>query len=385
MSKPNSLLMETAEALAASGPLKGRRALVGPDGFLDEIVRIVDQRTDFHTYTPVRTIADYAKRLAGAAGRSTNVELVLQQVKLGGNGPLMADALGELGLRVDYVGAVGYPTFHPVFEPLRRHGTVYPIADPAVTIAAEFEDGKIMHGKLQSLNDVKWSLLVERIGGTEVIDELLHGASLLAMLNWTMVPHLTEVWEKLSQRLKGVTGAGPSVCFFDLCDPEKRTIEDRRTAMKVIASFGAPGRLSVLGLNEKESYEICKAMNVEFGGDDHKSLIARARRLAEATGINEVVIHPTRSAAAYGPDGEGAIDGPFCAAPKLTTGAGDHFNGGYACARLAGLKPTHALAVGKAVSGFYVREGRGPTMAQTIEFLKRWAQGSVDPWAGPRT
>jgi hypothetical protein len=383
VTKPNAILLQTAEALAARVDVKGRRALVGPDGFLDEIVRIVDQRKDFHNYTPVRTIADYARRLAGAAGKSTNVELVLQQVKLGGNGPLMADALGNLGLQVDYVGAVGYPTFNPVFEPLRRHGRVYPIADPAVTIAAEFEDGKIMHGKLQSLNDVKWDILVDRIGGTEVIDELIRGASLMAMMNWTMVPHLTEVWEQLSLRMKG-RPIGPSVCFFDLCDPEKRTIDDRRKAMKVIASFGAPGRLTILGMNEKESFEVCKAVGVDFGGEDHASIIKRARALAEATGINEVVIHPTRCAAAYGPDGNGAIDGPYCAAPKLTTGAGDHFNGGYCFGRFAGLPPQQALAVGKAVSGFYVREGRGPTMAQTVEFLHRWAEGTLDPWKGPR-
>ena len=62
-------------------------AFAGLDGFIDEIVHVVDKRTDFETYSAIPTISDYAARLAKAAGKSTNIEFVLQQVKMGGNGP----------------------------------------------------------------------------------------------------------------------------------------------------------------------------------------------------------------------------------------------------------------------------------------------------------
>lgn len=383
MAAPKELLLETAAALAAVGTqrLSTARALVGADGFIDEIVRVVDTRKSVETWTPVRTIADYARRLAAAAGKSTNVELVLEQTKMGGNGPLMCDALGALGIGITYVGAVGNGRLHPVFEPLRRHGDVHPIADPAVTIAAEFDDGKIMHGKLETLNEITPQNVIDRIGGEAALDALLRNADVLAMVNWTMIPNLTDVWEMLAARLaKLPAGVGPRLCFFDLCDPEKRPHDDRRRAMAVIASFQRAGVTPILGLNEKESAEICAAMGVEYGTEDLPGMRARIRRLIAATGIPEIVVHPRTTAAAVGPEGDGEIEGPYCAAPKLTTGAGDHFNGGYAFARAMGLAPRHAVVVGKSVSGFYVREGRGPSRDEAVAFLKRWAAGTLDPW-----
>ena len=44
------------------------------------------------------TIARLAERVAAAAGRSGNLELVPQITKLGGNGPIMANALASFGL-----------------------------------------------------------------------------------------------------------------------------------------------------------------------------------------------------------------------------------------------------------------------------------------------
>src|SRR5260370_12201018 len=68
-------------------------AFVGLDGFVDEILHVVDKRENAEKFTRLPTITKFAERLAGAAGRSTNVELVCTLTKLGGNGPLMANAL----------------------------------------------------------------------------------------------------------------------------------------------------------------------------------------------------------------------------------------------------------------------------------------------------
>src|SRR5688572_32155923 len=87
----------------------GFSAFIGLDGFVDEIVHAVDQRENAQKYTRLPTITSFAERIAGAAGRSTNIELIAQRIKLGGNGPIMANALATLGARVTYVGALGYP------------------------------------------------------------------------------------------------------------------------------------------------------------------------------------------------------------------------------------------------------------------------------------
>ena len=251
-----------------------------------------------------------------------------------------------------------------------------------MTIAAEFEDGKIMHGRLESLSDINWDNFVERIGGGAAVDRLLMDADLVAMVNWTMIPHMTNVLRQLSERSRGLGDAGSALYFFDLCDPVKRTHQDLREALEVIAEFDRGNGTAVLGLNEKESHEVCDALELPFGDHDHAGLLDRARRLTVRTGIPEIVIHPTHSAVAFGPDGQGAIDGPLCKNPKLTTGAGDHFNGGYCFARVLGLAPEQAIVIGKAVSGFYVRAGRGPSGGEVARFCDKWIAGTLDPWVG---
>src|SRR5580692_9691356 len=102
--------------LAKAGKAAQMSAFVGLDGFVDEILHVVDKRESAEVYHRLPTIAKLADRLAGAAGKSTNLELVNQITKLGGNGPIMANALASFGLKVTYLGILGYPNLHPIFS-----------------------------------------------------------------------------------------------------------------------------------------------------------------------------------------------------------------------------------------------------------------------------
>src|SRR5438445_6028579 len=139
-------------------------AFIGLDGFVDEILHVVDKREAAEKYTRLPLIGQFAGRLAAAAGHSTNVELVSQFTKLGGNGPIMANALASFGLKVTYLGNLGYPNLHPVFTEFSQRAQVYSIAEPGYTDALEFEDGKIMLGKHQSLKQVNWANIKSRFG-----------------------------------------------------------------------------------------------------------------------------------------------------------------------------------------------------------------------------
>src|SRR5688572_8773504 len=108
----------TAKALSeANDRVRKMSAFVGLDGFVDEIIHAVNTRKNAEEFTRLQMIADLGGRISEAAGKSTNIELVTQKTKLGGNGPIMANALASLGLKVVYVGALGYPNLHPVFKP----------------------------------------------------------------------------------------------------------------------------------------------------------------------------------------------------------------------------------------------------------------------------
>src|SRR5881296_2496124 len=184
--------------LAAAGRAGQLSAFVGLDGFVDEILHVVDKRIDAQSYERLPFIARLAERIGEAAGRSTNIELVNQLTKLGGNGPIMANALASFGLKVTYLGNLGYPHLHPVFDEFAKRAEVYSIAEPGHTDALEFEDGKIMLGKHSSLKEVNWTNILARFGRDKFATQF-DGSDLIAFVNWTMIPYMSDVWEALQR------------------------------------------------------------------------------------------------------------------------------------------------------------------------------------------
>src|SRR5437879_4967525 len=188
---------QIVEAASRAGQMT---AFVGLDGFVDEILHVVDKRESAEKYTRLPTIQQFSERLGAAAGRSTNVELVSQLTKLGGNGPIMANALASFGLKVTYLGILGYPNLHPVFSEFARRAEVHSIAEPGYTDALEFEDGKIMLGKHQSLKQVTWENIRARFG-QEKLSALLGSVNLVGFANWTMLAAMSDIWSAVHKEI----------------------------------------------------------------------------------------------------------------------------------------------------------------------------------------
>ena len=77
--------------------LATQRITIGLDGFVDEIISVVDKRESADTFTRVPTLAAMGQRISAAAGKSTNIELVVERLKLGGNGPIEGNRPDTLG------------------------------------------------------------------------------------------------------------------------------------------------------------------------------------------------------------------------------------------------------------------------------------------------
>ncbi|OHE82836.1 MAG: hypothetical protein A2107_07710 [Verrucomicrobia bacterium GWF2_62_7] len=360
-----------AKLAAAKGLVPKLTATVGFDGFVDEIIRVVDKRESLDKYTFVPTMTKLAEKVAGAAGKSTNMQLVVQMMKLGGNGPIMANALASMGLKVTYIGNLGYPNLHSVFEPMAKRAKVISIADPGHTDALEFEDGKIMLGKHETLGDVNWQNIVKRVG-LPTLKKLLTGSSFVAYVNWTMLPHMSDIWRQiLSKALPKAEPKHKPVVFFDLADPEKRTAADIRGALDLIQKFGRFYRV-ILGLNQKEAHEIGEVLGINTDDESKDSIQELAEKIFTALKIERLVVHPTAYAVAVDAKGSALVDGPFCVKPLITTGAGDHFNAGFCLGNLLGFDKEMSLLVGVSTSGFYVRTGKSPAVADLVKFMRNW-------------
>lgn len=357
----------------------GVKAVIGVDGFVDEIVHVVDTRESVEGYSRIKTIENFGERILKAAGLSTNIELVPVQVKLGGNGPILANALVEYGNNVTYVGALGKPDIHPVFKDMaERCANVISVANPGHTDAVEFEDGKLLLGKLETIKDINWQNIKEKMD-VKKLAELLDQTDLLGLENWTMVPYMNGIWEGLINEVFPLmkNKEKRKIAFFDLADPEKRTNEAILEALKILKRF-SPQFDVILGLNKKEAIEIAEVLNLKISskGSGDVDLEELTTKVAGELGIYCLVVHPVDRASAYCGGQYFETVGPYTPNPKLTTGAGDNFNAGFCLAQSLGLSIQLSLVMGTATSGYYVRNAKSPTKEGILEFLKTWSKES---------
>jgi sugar/nucleoside kinase (ribokinase family) len=369
MNQRSQIATRTADLLEqAQTQLTNLPVVLGYDGFVDEIIEVVDKRIDFENHTGIEKIEVLAEKVQAASGRSSNFELVVKTIKLGGNGPIMANALAAAGLPVTYLGSLGYPALHPVFEELASRSTVHSIAEPGHTDALEFADGKLMLGKLHSMKEITWQNLLDRVG-LETLIECYDRSRLVAAVNWTMVPHMEGIWQGLADHVLPKLSDQKRIFFIDLADPEKRTMEDKARVLQALKAFRPFGEV-ILGLNLKEALQVMEVLGLPEVAEPEAAIEQMSGRIRKALDIQCVVVHP-RSGAAADVEGESAsFRGPLVHEPKISTGGGDHFNAGFCLGRLLGMPVAESLCLGTATSGYYVRSAVSPSGSQLVPFLR---------------
>ncbi len=340
-----------------------KHLLVGFDGFVDEIIHVVDQRKNDKEYDRIPDIKSFAERIAQVAGLSANIEKVPIQTKLGGNGPIMGNAVIAQGHEVTYIGALGKHFIQPVFREFADScKNVYSLTEPGYTDALEFFDGKIMMGKMNNLVEVNFENLLEKLPLPE-LKKLLSEIDMLAFTNWTMLSRLNGImteFNKIISKLKD-----KPLIFIDLADPKKRTKADIKEVLSIISGLKSE---TILSMNLSESTIISLTLGIK-----EDEILTRAILIREKLGIAGVVIHPTNGAAIATETQCKWVDGPYTARPALTTGAGDNFNAGFCTGWLAGMEPAECLAMGVCSSGFYVRNSRSASRDDLHDFMKKWA------------
>lgn len=356
--------------------LSGTRVTAGFDGFVDEIISVVQERKGLDQWTPMSDITSFGNWIKAAAGRSSLREIIVHRADPGGCTVNMGDGLAALGVSIDAFATLGEPMHHAFAEFASKCRSCHSWGrEPGRTLAFEFADGKLMFSAVTQLAEFNPSMLDKFLADGMYLRSCQQ-ARLIALTDWTLYPHMTACWRKLQAEVFSQMTHRPFF-YLDLVDPTSRSEADIRDMIAAIPAFEKSG-VTVLGLNGNEANVLSRLLNLPQVQEEAEAVRLQAARLRKELGISQVVIHCMKVAARADLDEAVVVQGPFCAQPKKSTGAGDRFNAGYCAGLLLNLAPIDSLLLGSACSGFFVRNARSASAVELAQFIDSWAQGKVD-------
>jgi sugar/nucleoside kinase (ribokinase family) len=349
------------------------RVVTGFDGFVDEMISLVGERRSLTEFTPVSDIATFGKLVSAAAGHSSLREIIVNDMHPGGCAVNLADGLASLGVRVDCFATLGEPP-HPAFHEIgsKCHSFHSWGREPGRTLAFEFADGKLMFSAVRQLADFTPEAVRNFLADGTYL-KACSESQVIALTDWTLYPHMTGVWQLLLQEVFSKLPHRPHF-LIDLVDPSSRSAPDILEMAGVLTDFEASGPLT-LGLNGNEANILCRLHGLDTVSPEGTAgeTLAQAITLRERLGISRVLIHRITFAVSADQEEQFTQAGPFCPNPKKSTGAGDRFNAGVTLGLAMGFSAADCLALGCAVSGFFVRNARSAGRNELAQFLREWS------------
>jgi hypothetical protein len=355
-----SELLQNAQSTLAS-----KRILAGFDGFVDSIVKVVNYKNEGHDPVFFHTVEEFGNYIAGKKGSGFSLESEELVQKLGGNMPIMANALAGMGTAVSCIGAFGIPTIVPVFNGMHSNCKLFSFTNPGITTAIEFTDGKMMLAQMTDLNHADWRTIKEAIG-LEKIKSIYGESDMLCLVNWSELDHSNEIWEGILKEVIIPQKQLPEkTFFFDLSDCSKRSSEAITKGIGLIKDFSKYGAVT-LSLNRNEAgivYRTCFTANM---GDN---LASAGEGLFEHLNINTLIIHSAKASLAWDRNGVYESEPVFIANPKISTGAGDNFNAGFCIASLMGGSIASCIELANLVASLYMRSGESMDLERLQAYI----------------
>ena len=341
-----------------------RKITVGFDGYIDHLYKVVKKRQSSGSFTEFKTIQEFSNNIQRASDKSADIEIIKLQKKIGGNAPIMANAISCAGLHVNCIGMLGYPDIDPVFKELSATCKLYSFLDPAYTYALEFTDGKLMFADLGNANSVKWEVVTERISKDQIY-RLYDESDLVAFVNWSGITGMDNIWHGIKNDiLPNIKREKKLKVFFDLSDPSRRTSHDLLFILKLITQYSHHYSVT-LGLNENEARKVFTVLmdkSDEVGEFKDYPIEYIGRYIYGVTYVDYIVIHLKDKCLCVTNNDIEEQQSKFIKEPAILTGAGDNFNAGFCIGWLVDLKPVECMILASALSYYYVKYGKSPTI-----------------------
>lgn len=348
------------------GSRSDKKCFVGFDGYIDELYEVVQKRNSADDYAKCETIEAFGNRIFAAAGKSADIEIIPCKTKIGGNAPILANALATLAFDTVCVGQMDNKNEVDPFTYMNSACKKISTGEASRTIALEFMDGKIMLGDLKG-NSITWDKLKEK-AGFELMYRSMEESSLLCFVNWGGFYHMNEILEGIIQEIlipvKKKTDFSKDI-FIDLSDPSARSQTDMEELFEIIRKMSSLYRVT-LGMNENEAEKIGK----EFS--DCSNIKEIGEKIRANLGLYQLVIHMNHKSYGFR---KGILEeyvGMYVENPVQTTGAGDHFNAGFCMGIMEEQELKNCLVLGQAMASYYIQTGITATREILSQYMEKY-------------
>ena len=344
------------------------KILLGCDGFVDETYEIVQVRKSQTEFTPMKKLKEFGELIVARGDGGVGLELVPKRRCEGGFGINTGRVAAMLGLQPRLPGLYGSPTIDPAYVQFKDMCELASLGDPALTIALEFGDGKVLMSNLEAVSNLKWSDFKKHFGEKK-LTELFSNVDILGLGYWSLTANFDDLFKGFMEQYKTI--APPRRMFFDFADIKKKSEESFIKSLDMIKAYNSKIPMT-FSMNEHEVLELFSRIGVKRPELKPKDIMPALTEARKKIGFDELVVHtPEFACASNSSEGEAsAIQDRQTNVIRLA-GAGDSFNGGFLCASLGKLPLKERLVVANAVTAFFVTHATPPTKEELIAQIQK--------------
>jgi hypothetical protein len=183
--------------------LKGK-VLLGCDGFVDETYEIVEVRKSPGEFVPMKRLRQFGELLVARADGGVGVELVPKRRCEGGFGINTGRVAACLGLKPCLPGLYGKANIDPAYHEFQDSCELLSLGDPALTIALEFGDGKVLMSNLEAVSSLTWADFKNHFGETK-LNELFAGVDILGLGYWSLTANFDGLFRGFMEQYETTT------------------------------------------------------------------------------------------------------------------------------------------------------------------------------------
>ena len=207
------------------------KILIGFDGYQDELYRMVKNRKNLQEVEYYALMSEFGQKIIDIAGSSGSIERILKKKIGGGFSVNTARAISNMAPKsiIFLYGALGYPNIDPLFLTLPENVKYHTIGNFGITLAMEFEDGKIMSQDMGGIFELDWKTLIKRIGGRDRLIERVEQVDAIALGHWSLMIHMNDYFRYfIDDILPNISNPQKKFIFVDPADLSKRSDSDIR-------------------------------------------------------------------------------------------------------------------------------------------------------------